>query len=396
MPSSRFDHPTHPAAPRTRPLNVLLVLPNLSGGGAEGAFFRYIRALKAHGHDTQLVLLEDKASYAMPTECDVTLINRSLFGTGSLGLTSSAFRLKRWYRAAASVKPFDLVISTLPFADSVVARAGLPNAHFRIANNLSASLDRVADRDPALANKRRRSLTALYEHRSLLAVSDGVATDLVLMLGKSTKVRTVYNPFDFDAIRSLAKLPVPDLPGGPLLIHAGRFAAQKRHDILFEAFAAAKVPHRLVLLTEPERALTHMIARFNLTDRVIVAGFRANPFAWYARASAVVLSSDHEGMPNVLIEALACGTPVVSTDCPSGPRELLTGTQSEFLTPRRDPAALAAAIRRIVAAPPAPDPSIIARFSEPAFVAAITALVADRDLTSGARPSTAAAPEAIP
>lgn len=355
-------------------LNVLLVLPNLSGGGAEGAFFRYIAALQKHGHDVELVLLEDKASYAPPTECKVTLISRSLFGASPLGIASSALRLGRWYRKAAAVRPFDLVISTLPTADMAVAQARLPNAHYRIANTLSASLERVAERDRSLAEKRRRSLVALYRQQSLIAVSDGVARDLFSMLGPAARIRTVPNPFDFALIDKLAAMHESDVPATPYILHVGRFAVQKRHDVLFEAYVRSGVGHKLVLLTEPEHELKRLIERHGLAARVIVAGFRANPYPWYRQAAAVILSSDHEGMPNALIEAIACGRPVVSTDCPSGPSELLVGPLAPFLVPRRNPAALGDAIRRCVQSPPKVSAALVTRFSERAFVDRIEAL----------------------
>jgi glycosyltransferase involved in cell wall biosynthesis len=88
-----------------------------------------------------------------------------------------------------------------------------------------------------------------------------------------------------------------------------------------------------------------MLAERGLTRSVAVAGFQANPYPWMRAAELLVLSSDREGMPNVLVEALACGTRVVSTDCPSGPREVLRGSLARGLVPPGDPQALANALR---------------------------------------------------
>jgi glycosyltransferase involved in cell wall biosynthesis len=149
----------------------------------------------------------------------------------------------------------------------------------------------------------------------------------------------------------------------PYVVHAGRFVRQKRHDILLDAYVASGIPHNLVLLTGNTPALVEMIRARGLQDRVIIPGFRSNPFPWFAHASALVLSSDFEGFGNVLVEALACGTPVVSTDCPSGPGEILTGSLANCLCPPGDAAALGQTLRCIVENPPQIDQADLSRFS---------------------------------
>jgi glycosyltransferase involved in cell wall biosynthesis len=139
------------------------------------------------------------------------------------------------------------------------------------------------------------------------------------------RIRTIANPFDLAAIRALSTEPCPARPTTPYILHVGRFAPQKRHDLLLAAFAASNLPQRLLLLTPPDPRLDTLIAQHGLQHRVASADFQANPYPWMAGAELLVLCSDHEGLPNVLIEALACGTRVVSTDCPSGPREILGG-----------------------------------------------------------------------
>jgi glycosyltransferase involved in cell wall biosynthesis len=199
----------------------------------------------------------------------------------------------------------------------------------------------------------------------LVAVSHGVAADLQSAFGSSgERVRVIGNPFDFVAIRALAAEPCRERPEEAYILHVGRFAAQKRHDLLLAALAQAKLPQRLVLLTPSDPGLTALIARHGLEDRVTIAGFQANPYSWMAGADLLVLCSDHEGLPNVLIEALACGTRVVSTDCPSGPREILSGELAQWLVPCNDVDALARALCASVVAPK-PSPTAVAATLSP-------------------------------
>jgi glycosyltransferase involved in cell wall biosynthesis len=135
---------------------------------------------------------------------------------------------------------------------------------------------------------------------------------------------------------------------------------------------------RLVVLGEgPDRAALARLARTEgLADAVEFAGWRANPFAFMARADLFVLASDYEGLPGVLIQAMACGCPVVSTDCPDGPREILKDGRHGELVPMRDPDALAAAIARTLENP-VPRETLTARaadFSEAASLDAFEAL----------------------
>jgi glycosyltransferase involved in cell wall biosynthesis len=147
--------------------------------------------------------------------------------------------------------------------------------------------------------------------------------------------------------------------GPPVLLGAGRFVAQKDFSTLLEAFARVRAvrPARLMILggsKRPvrERRLRALAEHLGVGADVALPGLVANPFACMARASAFVLSSRWEGLPGVLIEAMACGCPVVSTDCPSGPREILAGGMYGPLVPVGDAAALAEAILRVLAAPP--------------------------------------------
>lgn len=326
------------------------VLTNLGGGGAEKAVLKTAAALLARGHAAHLVLLEDKADYALPAG-----VVRHVVTPGgkaaSKGWIGKRLLARRLASVIQDIAP-DLVVSTLPFADEVAVLARLKNHWCRIANTLSAEIDKLAVRSPSKAARRLARYRAVYGSRPLIAVSAGVAADLRDRLQLSTRVETVANPFDAEAIRRAAAEPAPSRPANPYVLHVGRFAPQKRHDLLLDAWQQLAVPHQLVLLTHPDAELAAMIRQRDLTDRVMVAGFQPNPYPWMAGADLLVLCSDHEGLPNVLIEALLCGTPVVSTDCPSGPREILGNILPDALVPCGDVVALKNAIARSLASPP--------------------------------------------
>lgn len=330
-------------------MNYVFFTTNLAGGGAEKALTKIGSALAARGHTVDFIVCEDRGVYAPPAGCRFHALSRDA-AHGWLGKRYLAWRLHRHLRRS----DHDLLVSTLPFADEVAALARAPRHVCRIANTLSAELARL----PAgKAQRRSVRYRELYGSRRLVAVSQGVATDMQSHFGiDANRISVIANPFDFAALRALAAEPCPARPADAYILHVGRFAAQKRHDLLLAAFAKADLPHRLVLLTPPDAKLAALIAQPGLARRVAIADFQANPYPWMAGAELLVLCSDHEGLPNVLIEALACGTRVVSTDCPSGPREILGGELAQWLVPCDDANALAQAMRAALAAPkPAAD-----------------------------------------
>jgi glycosyltransferase involved in cell wall biosynthesis len=173
-------------------------------------------------------------------------------------------------------------------------------------------------------------------------------------------MRTVYNPVVTPELLAQAEAiaPHPWLQDGgpPVVLGVGRLVDQKGFATLLEAVARLRRerPLRLLVLGEGRRrgALERQARRLGLGADFALPGFAPNPFAYMARAGVFVLSSVYEGLPGVLIQALACGCPVVSTDCPDGPREILAGGEYGPLVPVGDAAALAAAIGRVLDAPP--------------------------------------------
>jgi len=325
-------------------MNFAFILTDFSGGGAEKAVLKLLILLEGRGHNVQVIVFRDKPEYSVPDNISpIVLAQQPSFGW--IGKRVLAYKLNRKVRELeAQCGRFDVIVSTLPFADEVSILAKLPNHWCRIANTLSAESDRLFQTNPRKAKRRLNRYRKLYNGRNLIAVSSGVKVDLISRLDLvKSNIQTIYNPFDFENIRQLAKESV-ETQRGRYIIHVGRFSKQKRHDVLLRAYQGISHKHKLVLLTNKSKNLKKMIDSLGLENRVIVAGFQANPYSWIAGADLLVLSSDHEGMPNVLIESLIVGTPVVSTDCPSGPREILGQDFPQYLTPVGDPQSLAQAI----------------------------------------------------
>lgn len=322
-------------------MKFLFVITNLSGGGAEKVFVNICSNLVLAGHEATLLLLENKISYDVPSNVKIDFIeDKRLFG-GWLRKILLALKLKAKVRKIN----YDLVVSTLPYADEVCLLAGLKKHVCRIANNLSQEVNK-STKKTKIARKINK-IKKTYKNSRLVAVSDGVAEDLINNFGFLRKnIYIIYNSYNFEYIRSLAKNDSEMNYNKPYILHVGRFSPQKRHDVLFEAFLKIKnkINYNLVLLADKNTELNSLIVKYGLEDRVFVAGFHKNPYVWMSHAKLVVLSSDYEGLPNVLIESLICGQKVVSTDCPSGPKEIMGMEARNFLVPCGDSERLAEVI----------------------------------------------------
>ena len=176
----------------------------------------------------------------------------------------------------------------------------------------------------------------IYKQKSLLTVSNTIIKDLDKLEINYGFVECIYNPFDFDAIRAkVDNTQINDVPS-EYLISASAFRYVKRHDVLLDAYKHLNTQIKLVLLCDKNKKLLKMIKERNLQDKIIVTGFKTNPYPYIKNAKCLILSSEREGLPTVLIESLILGTPVVSTDCISGPSEILIGSLSKYLAKVND------------------------------------------------------------
>lgn len=216
------------------------------------------------------------------------------------------------------------------------------------------------------AKRRQRGVLGPIRHcypwaDNIIAVSNGVADDLAITAGiPRQRITTIYNPVVTPELAIQAKTPLehPWFTAGepPVILAAGRLHYQKDFPTLLNAFARVRAtrPARLIILGEGEArpALAAQVEKLGIQADVDLPGFVDNPFAYMARAAVFVLSSLYEGLPGVLIQSMACGCPVVSTDCPSGPAEILDGGVYGPLVPVGDHVALAEAMLTVLAASP--------------------------------------------
>jgi len=336
---------------------ILFVINSLAGGGAERVLTTILGASAPwrDRYDVHLALLDhEPRAYPVPDWIEVTQLD----SRHRLGASIAQLR-----RLVGRLNP-DIALAFLTRANvaTAIAMAGRGRPWLISERvNTSAHLGSGAGAIAARAMVR----FAYPRARHVIAVSDGVADDLVENFGVAReRVSAIANPVDHEAIGTQAAAPSPLAIDGDYVVAAGRLVPNKNFALLVDAFAASGLPHRLVVMGEgPERAsLEAQIAAKGLSDRVLLPGFVANPFAVLARARLFAMPSNAEGFPNGLVEAMACGLPVVATNCASGPSEILAGLPREsvvdacqvpagVLVPTNDVAAFASALREIASEP---------------------------------------------
>lgn len=343
-------------------MRFLFIIADLGPNGVTYSRLRYAGELARRGHEVTILALVDGETRPIPDGVDFEVLDRSTTRlSGFVQQIKSALRLRQWFKQASRLQPFDFVSSSLTPADRVVARAGLINVHHWIHIATSELIAGVSD----LRKRRRRArlLSNIYHGKPVIGVSKGVIDDLAKLDAIPSSATLIHNGYDVEHIRKLAAEKPADLPSEPYYIHVGRFAAAKRHDVLFEALKGSGSTRRLLLLTDKPDEAMQLARQYALEDRVAALNFRDNPFSYMARADALLLSSDFEGFPNVLVESLISGTPIISTDCPYGPAEILTDSYAQWLVPTGDAQALSDKIALFETLPYKVEPWLFQRFT---------------------------------
>jgi glycosyltransferase involved in cell wall biosynthesis len=328
---------------------VLFVLGSMAGGGAERIVAHLVKHLNRDEFDARVGLLWRHGDY-LDQFADSALVVATL-GHGWIRYRDQP----RWWELLPALALVPLqqreivrrfrphIVVTVTKSMNIAARVSLPLAGrrrltwvVREGNNTGAMID---SESPTGLLRALQDLAVRIAYRRadrVVAISDGVGAALAHRFGVDPKrVSTIYNAVDVATVRVRAAEETPRLPPQPFIVAAGRLVHQKGFDLLIRAFAARLAERQLSLVIVgegPERSALEALARAHgVEHRVHLPGFVENPWSYFARAAAFVCSSRWEGFGNVIIEAMACGVPVVATDCDFGPREIVRHGDSGLL-----------------------------------------------------------------
>lgn len=330
---------------------MIFVIDSLGDGGAEKSVLTLAKGFSDQGYASYVITIRDHVVYNIPKG----VAYRTIAFRKGLGI----YRILTDLRARKKLKTLIMeinqthhvlaVISNLIFSDTLLSGLKFDFPVFSIIRNYFTK--RYLKKSGIGRQIKLAKLKHTYNRHHLIALSRGIEADLTGTLRITPRsITTINNPFDIRAIQKKAAEPA-DVCEEEYIIHVGRFVRQKRHDVLLKAFAAAELPCRLVLLadtscareTQPVRQLAKELG---IEGQLVMPGFQKNPYAWIKKARFFVSASDFEGFPRALTEALICGTPVVCTDCPTGPSEIL-GENSPWLSPVGDIEALAQNMKKL-------------------------------------------------
>jgi glycosyltransferase involved in cell wall biosynthesis len=328
---------------------IALVFSSLEIGGVQRLMLHLMKGMLALGLRVDVVLVNAHGQFLEQLPEGVNLVK---LNAGRA--FNSIVPLVHYFRMAYP----DVVLSALTHINlSVIIAQKLSGFCVRLVvsehNNLSERTSHAKKLFDKLAHIVARLFYPFSD--SIVCVSKDSATDLIKRTGLAeNKVTVVYNPVPVDEVRQLSEEDIghpwfkPNQP--PVILAVGRLSKQKDYPVLLKAFELlhTRQPSRLIILGDGEErhALEKLVASSPCVNDIYLAGSLTNPYPFMAKASVFVLSSSSEGFGMVLIEALACGTTVVSTDCHSGPAEILEDGKYGRLVPVGDAQALANAIEQ--------------------------------------------------
>jgi len=334
-------------------MNVAIFLPGLDGGGAERVMLNLSRGFVAQGIKVDLVLVRAEGPYLSQVPSQVRIV--------SLGNRRMLLSLPALVRYLRSQRPTAMLCGQ----DDINVVALWMRQLARVPTRMVVSVHNHLSRESQYTTKFKRRLIPYLVRwfyswaDAIVAVSRGVAEDLVDLGLPKDLIEVIYNPIVTPEMAEKVREPLahpwfsPNQP--PVILGVGRLEQQKDFPNLIRAFAQVQqqCPARLMILGEgsERKYLENLVQELQLTQSVAFPGFVDNPYAYMAQASVCVLSSIWEGFGNVLVEAMAAGTPVVSTDCESGPAEILADGKYGKLVAVGDTGGLAAAIASTLATP---------------------------------------------
>lgn len=349
-------------------VKLAIFVPSLNGGGAERSMVTLANAIALRGFSVDLVLAYAEGPYLKDISPSVRVVDlkarRVILALWPLVCYLRKERPIAMLSALGHSNVVALLARKLAHISTrmVVSERGFISGEYNLVRGISAHIIFYL-------------IPFLYRSADgICAVSKEASKDLANFIGiPFQRVQTIYNPFDLERIKILSAEQVnhswlePGQP--PLVVAIGRLNEAKDFSVLIRAFAHMRQQYaaRLIILGEGElrSELESLLEHLNLgPDVVQLPGFVSNPYVWLARCNLFVLSSRREGLPGALIEAMACGAPVVSTNCRSGPDEILDSGRWGRIVPVGDVEGLASAMALTIIMPAAERPNVRLRAAD--------------------------------
>lgn len=327
---------------------ISILLPHLRIGGAERVNLNLAYEFKRKGLRVEIVLVQAEGELLSEAQRNFKVINLKCQRLRSLP--------KNLINYISKNKPDTLLVSIWPLTiiAPIVNKFTKHSCKVIICehNHLSKQYSNWG-----FAHRLYMQLSMIFGYRfanERIGVSRGVIEDISkLSFLSKEKFNLIYNPVKLSVLPTKKKIKFAEdlwsCPNGARILSVGNLTEQKNNELLLRSFAKLDIPDaRLMFVGDGEKRelIISLAKKLRIHDKVILAGFQSDPTPFYKTTNIFVLSSNYEGLPLVLVEALSCGTPIVSTNCPSGPAEILDNGIFGKLVPIGDVKALAKAIKK--------------------------------------------------
>jgi len=336
---------------------ICILLPDFRGGGVEQVRIQLGKSFIEQGFAVEYLVCSAKGEFLEEAQiqCPITSLDISNF-------RNIIFPLVKYLR---DKKPDILLVAMWPLTVIAPLVKLFPKVNTKIIVSEHCILSQQY-KDWGKKHRFLLKLSSIIGYRladTRIAVSRGVAQDMSALAKLPVEhISVINNPLRLLNYPTEQELKYAEFlwqrPRGQRILSVGTLKEQKNHALLLYAFAKLSLPQSCLMLVgrgHLEKELCSLAEELKIINKIIFAGFHANPAPFYHTADLFVLSSDDEGFGNVIVEALACGLPVISTDCPSGPREILEDGKYGKLVPVGDADALAAAMLETLTNPPDPN-----------------------------------------
>ncbi len=336
---------------------VLFFIPSLAGGGAERVMTDILHHIQRKSINPVLVLLYpyEDSPYKQFLTKDIPVI---VAGRASDSLFEKMKQIMRFLGTVLKVNP-DVIVSMLTHGNIMALFAGLLlRKKVIVCEHIAlGELIRTKEGRRMLRIPTESLVRMFYRFASrIITVSKGIAANLREEFNvPDSAIEVIYNPLDLHRIAALEGVPIENPffgEGVPTIVSVGRLEPQKDFSTLIRSFSRVveRMDARLIILGEgsERKLLTRLCVDLSIAEKVSLAGFQINPYNFVSRATIFALSSRYEGFPIAMLEAMACGAPVVSTDCRYGPREILKDGHYGLLVPTGDIEALSRAMLELL------------------------------------------------